>query len=79
VLALREIARTLKPGAPLSVQTFVAGNTIINRFVQSQSWLQTVEPAEAQRYLTEAGFDEFHPELDGIVLTFRARKAMPRV
>jgi ubiquinone/menaquinone biosynthesis C-methylase UbiE len=78
VLSLREIARTMKPGAPLSVQTFVAGNTTINRLVQTQSWLRTIEPAEAQQYLTEAGFDEFQPELNGIVLTFRARKAIPR-
>jgi ubiquinone/menaquinone biosynthesis C-methylase UbiE len=78
VLSLREIARTLKPGAPLSVQTFVAGNTVINRFTQRQSWLHTFELVKLQQYLTEAGFEEFRPELDGIVLTFSARKALPR-
>jgi len=78
VLSLREIARTMKPGAPLSVQTFVAGNTVINRLVQKRSWLHTFELAELQQYLTEAGFEGFRPELDGIVLTFSARKAMPR-
>jgi hypothetical protein len=78
VLSLREIARTMKPGAPLSVQTFVAGNTVVNRFMQKQSWLHTFELVELQQYLTEVGFEEFRPELDGIVLTFSARKEMPR-
>jgi ubiquinone/menaquinone biosynthesis C-methylase UbiE len=75
VLALREIARTMKPGAPLSVQTFVAGKTVINRFLQKQSWLHTFELGKLQQDLTEAGFEEFQPTLDGIVLTFSARKA----
>jgi SAM-dependent methyltransferase len=79
VLSLREVARTMKPGAPLSVQTFVAGHTVINRLLQKRSWLHTFELAEVERYLTEAGFEGFHPELDGIVLTFRARKAVPRI
>jgi ubiquinone/menaquinone biosynthesis C-methylase UbiE len=79
VLSLREIARTMKPGAPLSVQTFVVGKTIINRFMQKRSWLHTFELVELQQYLAEAGFEGFQPELDGIVLTFSARKAMPRI
>jgi ubiquinone/menaquinone biosynthesis C-methylase UbiE len=75
-LSLREIARTMKPGAPLSVQTFVAGNTVINRWVQKRSWLHTFELVKLQQDLTEAGFEEFRPYLDGIVLTFSARKAI---
>ncbi len=76
LLALREIARTMKPGAPLSVQTCVAGNTVINRLLQKRSWLDTFE-LKLQRYLAEAGFEGFRPELDGIVLTSSARRAMP--
>ena len=76
VFALREIARTMKPGAPLSVQTFVAGKTVINRLLQNRSWLHTFELAQLQQDLTQAGFEEFLPELDGIVLTFSARKAI---
>jgi ubiquinone/menaquinone biosynthesis C-methylase UbiE len=75
VLCLREIARTMKAGAPLSVQTFVAGKTVINRFMQKRSWLHTFDLDRLQQSLTEAGFEEFQPELDGIVLTFSARKA----
>jgi SAM-dependent methyltransferase len=77
VLSLREIARTMKPGAPLSVQTFVAGNTIINRLLQNRSWLHTFKLVKLPQYLAEAGFEEFRPEVNGIVLTFSARKAMP--
>lgn len=76
VLALREIARTMKPAAPLSVQTFTSGKTVINRFVQKHSWVHTFELVELQQYLTEAGFEVFRHELDGIVLTFSARKAV---
>jgi len=77
VLSLREIARTLKAGAPLSVQTFVAGKTVINRFVQGHSLVHTFQLDELRQDLAEAGFEGFQPELDGIVLTFRARKAPP--
>jgi len=74
VLALREIARVMKAGAPLSVQTFSSGKTIVNRFVQGHSWVRTFEPVSLQGYLTKAGFEEFRYELDGIVLTFSARR-----
>jgi hypothetical protein len=46
--------------------------------MQKRSWLHTFELVKLQQYLTEAGFEEFRPELDGIALTFSARKAMPR-
>ena len=75
VLSLREIARTMKSGAPLSVQTFVSGKTIFNRLIQRQGWLHTFEAGEVQQYLTVAGFEEFQPVVEGIVLTFSARKA----
>jgi len=75
VLSLREIARTMKSGAPLSVQTFAPGKTVINRFVQKHSWVHTFELDELQRYITEAGFEGFRYERDGIVLTFSTHKA----
>ncbi len=77
VLSLREIARTMKTGAPLSVQTFIAGNTIVNRLLKKQSWVHNFELVELQQYLTEAGFQGFRWKLDGpIVITFCARKAV---
>jgi ubiquinone/menaquinone biosynthesis C-methylase UbiE/uncharacterized protein YbaR (Trm112 family) len=76
VLSLREIARTMKPGAPLSVQTFIEGNTIVNRMLKKQTWVQNFKLAELQQCLTEAGFERFQWKLDGpIVITFSAHKA----
>jgi ubiquinone/menaquinone biosynthesis C-methylase UbiE len=76
VLALREIARTMKAGAPLSVQTFVAGGrSAIMRLLGRRRDVQAFEISELQQYLTEAGFGEFQPQMDGIFLTFSARKA----
>ena len=73
-LALREIGRTLKPGAPLSVQTFVRGTTAINRLLQSQSWLHQLTIDELQRLTANAGFTGWEHTLDGIVLVFHVRK-----
>jgi ubiquinone/menaquinone biosynthesis C-methylase UbiE/uncharacterized protein YbaR (Trm112 family) len=75
VLSLREMARTMKPGSPLSVQTFIEGNTIVNRMLKKQTWVHNFKLAELQQYLTEAGFEGFQWKLDGpIVITFSAHK-----
>jgi SAM-dependent methyltransferase len=76
VLSLREIARTMKAGAPLSVQTFVAGDTVISRLLQRRSDVHAFELSELREYVTEAGFEEFRPKLNGIFLTFSVRNAM---
>ena len=76
-LALGEIARTMKAGAPLTVQTFVAGNTSINRLLKRRPDIHTFELPELQQYLSEAGFERFESKMSGIVLTFGARKAVP--
>jgi hypothetical protein len=65
----------MKSGAPLSVQTFAPGKTIINRFLQQRSRVHTFELDELQQYLAEAGFEGFRYEQDGIVLTFSTHKA----
>ena len=76
VLSLREIARTMKPRAPLSVQTFIEGNTIVNRMLKKQTWVHNFTLAELEQCLGEAGFGEFQWKLDGpIVITFTAHKA----
>jgi len=78
VLALREIARTMKVGAPLGVQTFVAGGkSAIMRLLGRRRDVHAFELPELEHYLTEADFDSFRPKLEGIFLTFSARKAMP--
>ena len=77
ILALREIARTMKPGAPLSVQTFIEGNTIVNRMLKKQPWVHNFKLAELQHCLIEAGFEGFQYKLDGpIVITFSTHKAI---
>jgi ubiquinone/menaquinone biosynthesis C-methylase UbiE len=75
VLALREIARTMKAGAPLSVQTFVAGGqSAVMRLLGKWQSVKAFELPQLQQYLAEAGFERFQPKLDGIFLTFSARK-----
>jgi len=79
VHSLREIARTMKVDAPLGVQTFVAGGKSgIMRLLGRRRDVHAFELPELEQYLTEAGFDRFLPKLEGIFLTFSARKAMPR-
>jgi len=75
LLSLREIARTMKPGAPLSVQTFIEGDTIVNRMLKKQTWVHNFKVAELQQCLGQAGFEGFQWKLDGpIVITFTAHK-----
>jgi SAM-dependent methyltransferase len=79
IAALREIARTLKLKAPLTVQTFITGNSSLNRLLRLLKVNQEVhrfEIPELQQSLGEAGFEEFRSKVDGIVLTFSARKGM---
>jgi len=77
VRSLREIARTLKVGAPLGVQTFVGGGKSgLMRLLGRRRDVRAVELPELERRLSEAGFGEFWPKLDGVLLTFSARKAM---
>jgi ubiquinone/menaquinone biosynthesis C-methylase UbiE/uncharacterized protein YbaR (Trm112 family) len=76
VIALREIGRTMKSGAPLSVQTFIEGNTIVNRMLKKQPWVHNFKLAKLQQCLTEAGFEEFEYKFDGpIVITFSVKKS----
>ena len=80
VIALREIARVMKPGAILAVFTFTAGRGGILRFRRVREWsrrehgLHVFEILEMDHYLTASGFEEFQPEVSGSTLTFSARK-----
>ncbi|MGA3094301.1 MAG: methyltransferase domain-containing protein [Dehalococcoidales bacterium] len=77
VLALREIARTMKASAPLAVTTFVAGNAALTRLMKRRKNMRVFQIPDLQQYLAEAGFEEFKPKLDGTFLMFSTRKAMP--
>jgi len=80
VIALREMARVMKPGAILSVFTFAAGTGGVLKFRRLRDWslrnhgLHVFELSEMQHYLTTSGFEDFHPEISGSILTFSARK-----
>jgi ubiquinone/menaquinone biosynthesis C-methylase UbiE len=80
LIALREMARVMKPAAILSVFTFAAGRGGILKFRRVREWslknhgLHVFELPEMDRYLTASGFENFQPEISGSTLTFSARK-----
>jgi len=80
VIALRETARVMKPGAILSVFTLAAGRGGILKFRRVREWssgnhgLHVFDLAQMERYLAAAGFRDFQPEMSGSILTFSARK-----
>ena len=80
VIALREMARVMKPGAILAVFTFTAGRGGILKFSRAREWsrrnhgLHVFVLSEMERYLTASGFVDFRPEVTGSILTFSARK-----
>ena len=78
VLSLREIARTMKAGAPLAVTTFAAGNSLLTHLMKRRRSIHAFELPELQQYLKEAGFEGFESKLDGSFLTFSTCKATPR-
>ena len=79
VIALREMARVMKPAAILSVFTFTAGEAGILKYRRVREWgckngLHVFELSEMERYLDAAGFERFEPEVFGSILTFSARR-----
>ncbi len=78
VAALRQIARTMQPGAPLAVTTFIAGDGGILQFrrvrehIHAEHRMHIFELPELQAYLAAAGFVDFEPRLFGSFVVFRA-------
>jgi len=81
VAALRQIARTMQPGAPLAVTTFIAGDGGILQFrrvrehIHAEHRMHIFELPELQAYLAAAGFVDFEPRLFGSFIVFRAVRA----
>jgi ubiquinone/menaquinone biosynthesis C-methylase UbiE len=81
VIALREMARVMKPGGILSVFTFTAGHGGILKYRRVREWsfknhgLHVFDLYEMEQFLTDSGFKDFQPEVSGSTLTFSARKA----
>jgi len=83
VLALREINRTMKFGAPLAVMCFAAGNkglfkyrSLRERVEKQHRGGHIFELPDLERYVAEAGFVNFRPHAYGSILVFSARKRL---
>ena len=76
-IALREIARTMKAGAPLAVTTFIVGNSMASHLVSKRKNKNMHDFAipELQQYLSEAGFDGFAWKQDGTFVMFSTHRA----
>lgn len=80
VLALQEIGRTMKEGAPLTVTTIIAGNKGMLRFrrirqhAQRNHGVHVFKIHQLEQYLSETGFECFEPTAYGSLLVFRTRK-----
>ncbi len=79
--SLREIGRTLKPGAPLVVLTFLNRDQLLLRMRRRAEArngklfkLHMFEVPELEQALAQAGFEGFQPSIYGGVIIFRARK-----
>jgi ubiquinone/menaquinone biosynthesis C-methylase UbiE/uncharacterized protein YbaR (Trm112 family) len=79
VLALREINRTMKAGAPLAVMCFVVSSRGLfkYRFLRERAERgggHIFALPDLDRYVAEASFEGFRPYAHGAVLVFSARK-----
>jgi len=79
VLALREIGRTMKAGAPLAVMCFAVGTKGLFKYRRIRDRAEKggghiFELPDLDRCLAEAGFEDFRPHQYGSILVFSARK-----
>jgi len=78
VKALREISRVLEPRSPLAVMTFTRRRFLKYRRVyehlRESHGVHVFELTELDRWLGEAGFKDFRPEIYGSMLLFTATK-----
>jgi len=83
VFALREINRTMKAGAPLAVMCFAVSTMGLLKYQSIRDRLESggghiFELPDLDRYLAEAGFEDFHPHTYGSLLVFSARKGLAK-
>ncbi len=79
--SLREIGRTLKPGAPLVVLTFLERDQPLVRMRHRAEArddkllkLHMFQVPELEEDLAQAGFEGYEPQVYGGIIIFRARK-----
>jgi ubiquinone/menaquinone biosynthesis C-methylase UbiE len=81
LLALREIGRTMREGAPLVVTTLISGQKGILRFppvrryAEQHHGIHVFEIDELEQHLSDSGFERLEPKIYGSLLLFRARRA----
>jgi SAM-dependent methyltransferase len=77
---LREIWRTLKPGAPLAATTIIAGKEGLFKFrafrqhALSFHGIRSFTVPELRHLTAQAGFMDFEPHVFGSLVVFRVRK-----
>jgi len=77
---LREISRTLKPGAPLAVTTIMAGDTGLLKFralrehLRKAHGMHVFTVAGLEQLTAQAGLGDFQPQVFGSLLAFRVWK-----
>lgn len=80
LLALREMGRSLREGAPLAVTTFINRQKGILRFspirrhVERHHGTHVFEIHDLEQYLSDSGFERFEPKIYGSLLLFRAQR-----
>jgi SAM-dependent methyltransferase len=80
VVALKEMARVMKPGAVLAAFTFTPGDggllkyESFRRRSRARHGLHVFTLDELRGDLARSGFEDFRPEVAGSVVTFGARK-----
>jgi ubiquinone/menaquinone biosynthesis C-methylase UbiE len=79
VLALREIGRTMKAGAPMAVMCFAAGTAGLFKYRRIRDRVEEgsghiFEVSQLEQYSDEAGFEDFRPRPYGSILVFGVRK-----
>ena len=79
VLALREINRTMKVGAPLAVMCFALINSGLIKYKSIRERAEKggghiYSVADFERYVAEAGFEDFLCHAHGSIIVFSARK-----
>ena len=79
VLALREINRTMKAGAPLALMCFVISNRGLLKYKFMRDRVEkngghVFALPDLERYVAEAGFEDFHSRLHGAIIVLSARK-----
>jgi len=79
VLALREMCRTMKAGAPLAADCFVVSNKGLLKYRSIRKKAEgggghIFELPQLNDHVAEAGFGDFHSHAYGSILVFSARK-----